>query len=118
MLYIIQFYAELHTGARCESPKQVSLALVLLRDEKTWCFNKINRFIHEDTECKFFGCQNISSELFTVCFWAGYEVSRSIFQQRVKRRAAVLSVSVNSYREWSITIELLRLNFYFKRLLN
>ncbi len=33
----------------------------------------------------------MSSELFTVCFWSGYEGNHSSFRPRVKRRAAVLS---------------------------
>ncbi len=35
----------------------------------------------------------MSSELFTVCFWAGYEGNRSTFRLSVKRKVAVLSVS-------------------------
>ncbi len=34
----------------------------------------------------------MSSELFTVCFWADCEGNRSTFHPRVKSRAAVLSV--------------------------
>ncbi len=36
--------------------------------KKPDALHKINNFIHKDTEYKYFGCQNISSELFTVCF--------------------------------------------------
>ncbi len=35
----------------------------------------------------------MSSELLTVCCWSGYKGNRSSFRPRVKRRAAVLSVS-------------------------
>ncbi len=66
MLYIVQFYEEQHTGARCESPKQESLASVLSHDEKARCLHKINNFIQKDTEYKYFGCQTISSERFTL----------------------------------------------------
>ncbi len=54
MLYIIQFYAEQHTGARCES---LSLASVYLRDgQKPDALHKINDYIYKDTEYKYFGC--------------------------------------------------------------
>ncbi len=38
----------------------------------------------------------MSSELFTVCFWAGYEGNCTIFRLRVKRKAAVSTVSSSS----------------------
>ncbi len=45
--YIIQIYAEQHTGAWCES---------LLRDEESDALHKINDYIYKDTEHKYFGC--------------------------------------------------------------
>ncbi len=78
MLYIFQFYAEQHTGARYESPLRVSRSFRVM--EKPDALHKINDFIYKDTEYKYFGCLNMSSELFTFCFGAGYEGSRSIFR--------------------------------------
>ncbi len=54
MLYIFQFYAEQHTGARYESP--LTSVAVFSRDEKPDALHKINDFIHKDTEYKYFGC--------------------------------------------------------------
>ncbi len=53
--YIIQMYAEQHTGVRCESLNE-RLASVLLRDEESDALHKINDYIYKDTEHKFFGC--------------------------------------------------------------
>ncbi len=80
MQYIDQFYGKKHTGARSESlNKHRSLASVLLRDEESDALHKINDYIYKDTEYKYFGCLNMSSELFTVCFWADCEGNRSTF---------------------------------------
>ncbi len=72
--------------------KRTSLASVLLLDKESDALHKINDYIYKGTEHKYFGCLNMSSELLTVCCWAGNEGNRSTFRPRVKRRAAVLSV--------------------------
>ncbi len=48
MQYIVQFYAEKHTGAR--------VASVLLHDEESDALHKINDYIYKNTEYKYFGC--------------------------------------------------------------
>ncbi len=51
MRYIVQFYAEKHTGVRCES-----LNKRRSRDEESDALHKINGYIYKDTEYKYFGC--------------------------------------------------------------
>ncbi len=52
--YIVQMYAEQHTGARCKSLNQC--LSVLLRDEESDALHEINDYIYKDTEHKYFGC--------------------------------------------------------------
>ncbi len=58
----------------------------------------------------------MSSELFTVCFWSGYEGNRSTFRPWVKRRAAVLSVI--SSKKANIIIETNKVISWFKSSIN
>ncbi len=51
MQYIIQLYAEKHTGARCESLNELRS-----RAEESDALHKINDYIYKDTEYKYFGC--------------------------------------------------------------
>ncbi len=74
--------------------KRTSLASVLLLDKESDALHKINYYIYKDTEHKYFGCYNMSSELLTVCCWAGNEGNRSSFRPWVKLRAVVSSVIV------------------------
>ncbi len=55
MLYIVQFYAEQHTGVRCETLNERRFASVLFRDEESDALHKINDYIYKDTEYKYFG---------------------------------------------------------------
>ncbi len=55
VLYIVKFYAEQHTGARCESLNE-RRSSVLLRDEESDALHEINDYIYKDTEYKYFGC--------------------------------------------------------------
>ncbi len=54
--YIVQMYAEQHTGAGCESLNERRSQSVLLRDEESDALHKINDYIYKDTEHKYFGC--------------------------------------------------------------
>ncbi len=51
MQYIVQIYAEQHTGADV-----TGVASVLLPDEESDALHKINEYIYKDTEHKYFGC--------------------------------------------------------------
>ncbi len=52
---------------------------VLLHDEESDALHKRSDYVYKDTEYKYFGCLNMSSELFTVCFWADCEGNLSTF---------------------------------------
>ncbi len=63
VLYIVTFHAEQHTRRTVCITKQTSLTSVLLRDEESDALHKINNYIYKDTEYKYSGCQNMSSEI-------------------------------------------------------
>ncbi len=57
MQYIVQIYAEQHTGAGCESlNERRRVVSVILRDEESDALHKINEYIYKVTEHKYFGC--------------------------------------------------------------
>ncbi len=60
---------------------------VLLRDEESDALHKINNYIYKDTE---------SLELFTVCFWAGYEGNRCTFAHDSGSSAVTVETELQS----------------------
>ncbi len=54
--YIVQIYAEQHTGAGCESLNERRSRRSILRDEESDALHKINEYIYKVTEHEYFGC--------------------------------------------------------------
>ncbi len=68
MLYIVQFYAEQHTGMWCESLNK-RCSRRLLRDEESAALYKINYYIYKDTEYKYFWMLKYVLRVVHYLFW-------------------------------------------------